>query len=101
VDEAYDILKSLQLGARTTPHSTATSGCGSKAEVRAELFPGAASQVFNLLYEVFAVELVPFPFPQERHLFLRPEVKILGIELGVAHVISPISSHRSPPFWDT
>jgi hypothetical protein len=32
-------------------------------EIGAELFARTASQVFNLLYEVLAVEFVPFPFP--------------------------------------
>ena len=70
-------------------------------KIRAELVPRTESQVCNLLYEVLAVELVPFPFPQERDLLLCPEVKILFIELGVAHGASPISGHRPPRFWNT
>jgi len=70
-------------------------------EIRAEIFPRTASQVCNLLDEVLAVELVPFPCPQERDLLLRPEVKILCIELGVAHGSSPISGHRPLQFRDT
>lgn len=33
-------------------------------------------------------------------MLLRPEVKILCIELGVAHGSSPISGHRPSRFWD-
>jgi hypothetical protein len=59
------------------------------------------SSLQSPLYTVFAVDLVPVPFPQERHLLPRRAAKILFRNLGVAHGSPPISVLRLPRLWDT